>query len=278
MQPSDSDVALITGGGRGLGRVFARALAGTGMRVAVAARSRDQLEETVRLVRAGGHPAIAVQADVTDEAAVEAMVAAVEAQLGPIGLLVNNAGAGPPFGPTWEQDAGEWWRTVEVNLKGPLLCARSVLRGMIQRRRGRIINVASGAGTRSIPYMSAYVTSKTALIRLSEVLADEVRPYGISLFAIQPGTVRTAMAEELLRSESGKRWLPWFQEIFDRGHDDPPEAAATLVLYLASGAADALSGRFFAAPGSPAEIRDHVAEIGAGDLHLLRVRYRDSQI
>jgi NAD(P)-dependent dehydrogenase (short-subunit alcohol dehydrogenase family) len=251
------------------------ALARNGMRVAVVARSVDQLDETVRLIHAEGHAAIAVPTDITDPAAVAAMVDTVEAQLGPVDLLVNNAGAGPPFGPTWVQDDGQWWRTVEINLRGPLLCSNAVLRGMIQRRRGRIINVASGAAARSVPYMSAYVTSKAALIRLTEVLADEARPYGVSLFAIQPGTVRTAMAEELLQSESGKRWLPWFQKIFDDGLDDPPEAGAELVVYLASGAADALSGRFFAAPGSPADIRDHVDEISSQDLHVMRVRFLD---
>ena len=106
-----------------------------------------------------------------------------------------------------------------------------------------------------------------------EVLADEVRQYGISLFAIQPGTVRTAMAEELLQSEAGKRWLPWLQKIFDEGRDDPPEAGAELVLYLASGAADVLSGRFFAAPGSPADIDSHADEILKRDLNMLRMRF-----
>ncbi len=261
-------VALVTGGGCGLGRAFAVALARNGMRVAVAARSANQLEETVELIRSEGHEAISVPTDVTLKAAVETMIDTVEAELGPVDLLVNSAGAGTPFGPTWELDAEEWWRTLETNVKGPLLCCNAVLHGMTERRRGRIINVASGAGTRSIQYMSAYVTSKAALIRFTEVLADEVREHGVSLFAIQPGTVRTAMAEELMQSEAGEQWLPWFKNIFDEGRDDPPEAGAELVLYLASGEADALSGRFFSAPGIPAEIR-------ARDLHVLRMRFLD---
>jgi len=274
MRRLEPGVALVAGGGRGLGRAFAVALAQNGMRVAVAARSADQLAETVSLIRAEGHTAIAIQADITDEPSVNSMAETVEARLGPVDLLVNSAGAGPPFGPTWELDAGQWWRTVEINLKGPLLCCNAVLPGMTRRRRGRIVNVASGAGARSIPYMSAYVTSKAALIRLTEVLADEARPCGVSLFAIQPGTVRTAMAEELLQSGAGKRWLPWFGKIFEEGRDDPPEAGVELVLYLASGAADGLSGRFFAAPGSPADILARQDEILAHDLHALRVRFR----
>lgn len=275
MHASHPGVTVVTGGGRGLGRAFALALARQGMRVAVVARSAHQIDETVRLIQSEGGNAIAVPADVTRKADVRAMVETVESKQGPIDLLVNNAGAGPPFGPTWESDPEEWWRTVETNLKGPLLCCHAVLPEMIRRKRGRIINLASAAGTRSVPYMSAYVTSKAALIRFTEVLADEVREHGVSLFSIQPGTVRTAMAEELLRSEAGQRWMPWFKKIFDNGADDSPQAGAELVLYLASGAADALSGRFFIAPGEPADVVRNADEVRARDLHLLRMHYLD---
>jgi NAD(P)-dependent dehydrogenase (short-subunit alcohol dehydrogenase family) len=106
-----------------------------------------------------------------------------------------------------------------------MLCSQAVIPYMIQRRRGRIINVTSGAGTVSVPYMSAYVTAKAALIRLTEVLADELREHRVSVFAIQPGTVRTAMAEELIQSEAGKRWLPWVKKIFDDHREDHPKRA-----------------------------------------------------
>lgn len=268
--------ALVTGGGRGLGREFAIALARQGMDIAAVSRSSNQLDKTIQLIRSEGHNALAVTADITRKEDVQALVKKVEAELGPIDLLVNNAGAGAPFGPTWEIDPEQWWRNIETNLRGPLLCCDAVLPGMIQRRRGRIINVASTAGTRSIPYMSAYVTSKAAVIRFTEVLADELREHGISVFAIQPGTVRTAMAEELLESESGQRWLPWFKSIFDEGRDSSPEAGVELVLYLASGRADALSGRFFVAPGRPADVTKHAEEIRRRDLHVLRVRYLES--
>jgi NAD(P)-dependent dehydrogenase (short-subunit alcohol dehydrogenase family) len=239
-----SSVALVTGGGRGIGRAFALALSKQGWRVAAASRTQAELTETLRLLNAGAD-AIAIQADVTGQRAVESMVATVEEKLGPVDLLVNNAGAGPPFGPLWESGADEWWRNIEVNLKGPMLCSRAVLPGMIERRRGTIINVASGAGTVSIPYLSAYVTAKTALIRLTELLADELRPHGVCVFAIEPGAVRTAMAEQLLQSEEGKRWLPWFQRIFDEGRDVTTQPAEELLLHLASGKAAELSGRFF---------------------------------
>jgi len=184
-------VALVTGGGRGLGRDFAVALAKKGMRVGVASRSVTELSVTLALLHAEGIEAVAIPTDVTDEAAVRKMVSVTEERLGPVDLLINSAGVGAPFGPTWETDSVEWWRNIEVNLKGPMLCCKAVIKGMIDRQRGRIINVASGAGIQSIPYMSAYVTGKAALIRLTEVLADELRQHGVSVFAIQPGTVRT---------------------------------------------------------------------------------------
>jgi NAD(P)-dependent dehydrogenase (short-subunit alcohol dehydrogenase family) len=239
-------VALVTGGGRGIGRAIAVSLARAGVAVAVLARSADQLAETVEAFAAAGGRALACPADVTGRVAVESAVAEVEAKLGPIDLLVNNAGVGGPIGPLAESDPDAWWRCVEVNLRGPLLCCRAVLPGMLARRRGRIVNVASGAGTQAIPYLSAYVTSKAGLIRLTENLAAEVKDAGIRVFAIQPGTVRTAMAESLLNSEEARRWLPWFSQLFEGGQDLPPELAGALVVRLASGQADALSGRFLA--------------------------------
>jgi NAD(P)-dependent dehydrogenase (short-subunit alcohol dehydrogenase family) len=171
--------------------------------------------------RSGGR-ASAFPADVTDAAAVDRAFTEVERALGPIDLLVNNAGVVGPLGPFAESDVGAWWRTLEVNLRGQILCAHRALPGMIARRRGRLINIASGGGTTMLPYFSAYVTSKTALIRFSECLAFEVKPHGIAVFAMGPGTVRTAMSEYSLNSPEGRTWLPWFRDIFDEGRDLPP--------------------------------------------------------
>ena len=217
MKKLTGQVAIVTGGGRGIGKAIALALAKAGCSVAVVARSEDQLAETVRQITQLGSRAISVTADVSDPGAVERMVREVESSLGPVDLLVNNAGLAGPIGPTWETDPDDWWRCLEVNLRGPMLCARAVLPGMIARGGGRIVNVASGAGTFAIPYLGAYVTSKTALIRFTEILALETAPHGIKVFAIEPGTVRTSMAEYALESEEGRRWMPWFGEIFKQG-------------------------------------------------------------
>jgi NAD(P)-dependent dehydrogenase (short-subunit alcohol dehydrogenase family) len=209
----------------------------------VLARSAHQIKETVRLVEAAGGQAMAVPADVTSSAAVRNAFEQIETTLGPVTLLVNNAGDVKPFGPLWETDVEEWWHSLEVNLHGPLLCTRAVLPGMVTRREGRIINVASGAATLSTPYYSSYIASKTALIRFTECLALETRPHNVAFFAISPGTVRTEMTEYSLNSNQGKKWLPWFAKIFEHNIDVPAEHAAQLVVNLAAGRADALSGR-----------------------------------
>ena len=212
-------VAIVTGGGRGIGRAIAIGLARAGASVAVVSRSEDQLAETVSQITELGTGAIAVTAKVSDTAAVDRMVREVEKSLGSVDLLVNNAGLAGPIGPTWETDSDDWWRCLEVNLRGPMLCSRAVLPGMIACGGGRIVNVASGAGTFAIPFLGAYVTSKTALIRFTEILALEAAQHGVKVFAIEPGTVRTAMADYALQSEEGQRWLPWFSELFKRGED-----------------------------------------------------------
>ncbi len=237
-------VAIVTGGGRGIGQSIALGLAIAGASVAIVARTEAEVAEVAGQIGQAAGRSVAIPADVSVPGDVDRMVGEAERTLGPIDLLVNNAGLVGPIGPTWEIDPGEWWRCVEVNLRGPMLCTRAVLPGMVARRRGRIVNVASGAGTRAIPYLGAYVTSKAALIRFTEVLAAEVAGKGVSVFSIQPGTVRTAMAESAMASGAMSRWIPWLQDVFDRGEDVPPDHAARLVLLLCSGRADSLSGRF----------------------------------
>lgn len=264
-------VALVTGSGRGIGRVIAQGLAAAGARVALLARSADELDETEGLIAAVGGRARAYPADVTNRDAVRRSIAAIERDLGPVDLLVNNAGISGPAVPAWGADPSEWWRCLEVNLLGPFNCCRLVLPGMVARRRGRIVNVASTSGLQAVPLTSAYSTSKAALIRLTECLAVEVAEAGVSVFAIQPGTVRTAMTEPALRDEASKIWLPWLVETFEKGRDVPPEEAARLVLFLASGRADALSGRFFDVADDAEDMVRRAEEVKAKDLYLLRM-------
>jgi len=251
-------VALVTGGGRGIGANIARELAEAGMRVAVAARTREQVEQV-----AGEVGGLALEVDVADEASVDRMVADTERALGPIDLLVNNAGIGgrSDGSPIWEEDAAEWWRVFEVNMLGAYLCCRRVARGMAERGGGRIVNVGSGGAylpvTAGRVGSSAYGPSKAALYRFGEVLAGQLEQHRIAVFTISPGLVRTALTERLGDD------APW----------TPPSLAPRLVRALASGGADRLAGRYIHAEHD--DVEDLIAradEIARDDLNAIRLR------
>ena len=152
-------------------------------------------------------------------------------------------------------------------------CSVPGLPGMISRRKGRIINVASSAIP--VAYFSGYATSKAALVRFTETIAAEVRPHGISMFAVGPGTVRTQMAEHSLRSPDGQKWLPWFKRIFDEGLDVPVERPSRLVLELASGSAGSLSGRFISIWDDLDFLLRNTKRIEERNLYSLRVQTLD---
>jgi NAD(P)-dependent dehydrogenase (short-subunit alcohol dehydrogenase family) len=267
----DGQVALVTGAGRGIGRTIALALSDAGAAVAVCARSEVDVTGVAGEIADRRGRALAIRCDVTDRREVEGMVATVEEAIGPVDLLVSNAGQFGPVGPLAVTDPDEWWQTLEVNLRGPLYCARAVLPGMLARGHGRVVNVCGGVGFAAIPMLSAYVVSKTALYRLSENLAAETRGHGVTVFAIDPGLVRTAISESAL--SCGEPSIEqWFTGAFANQDDVSAESAATLVVYLASGAADVLSGRNIDVSDDLAQMIARATEIEERDLYVLRER------
>jgi NAD(P)-dependent dehydrogenase (short-subunit alcohol dehydrogenase family) len=272
----EDQVVLVTGGGRGLGRAFALALVEAGAAVAVASRTDAELHEVVERIAQAGGRALAVQADVSKPDDVARMVTTVEKQLGPIGLLVNNAGVFRAAGDAVVIEEDAWWREVEINLRGPFLCTRAVLPGMIARRRGRIINLASGAGLGPIPGFTAYCTSKAALIRLSEILALETQSSGIAVFAIDPGTVRTPMNDHFVSDPLISQRAPgaqaWMRQLFADGNDAPIERSVNLVLRLASGEADALSGCMISIEDDLGDMVRRAEAVKRDELYVLRRR------
>jgi NAD(P)-dependent dehydrogenase (short-subunit alcohol dehydrogenase family) len=263
---------IVTGGGRGLGRQIAVSLGAAGAAVAVVARSGDEVAATAEAVTAAGGRALSFALDVTDAQAVRRMVTDVERLLGPVDLLVANAAVVTPLGPAWEADAEEWWRTLEINLRGPYLCAHAVLPAMTARGGGRIVNVVSQAGLQPVPFGSAYCTSKAALIRLTEALAIEAGPHGVSVFAIEPGWVTTAMTGYLTRSEAGRRWIPGLSRMDGTPAHVSPTRAADLVLALASGQADSLSGRYLTVFDDLDGLVRRADQIHDDDLQTMRLR------
>jgi NAD(P)-dependent dehydrogenase (short-subunit alcohol dehydrogenase family) len=249
----EGQVALVTGGGRGIGASVARELASAGMRVAVSARSADQVESVAQEL--GG---LAVAADVSKREDVESMVARVERELGPIDLLVANAGVAIWEKSAWELDPADWWHVLEVNVLGVYLCCRTVIPGMIERGRGRIVITASGAAYLPGSTSTAYSSSKAAVTRFGETLARQLEQHGIPVFPISPGLVRTEMTEGVFSDDA-----PW----------TAPEAAPNLVRALASGRFDALSGRYLHAEHDPPEeLEQRIDAILRDDLNAIRLR------
>lgn len=256
-------VALVTGAGRGLGREIAVALARAGKRVGLLGRTRTTLEETLRACVLAGVKSVAVPADVTREAAVRGAVTTVEHDLGPVDLLVNNAGLIDPAEVVpWEADPAAWWSVVETNLRGPFLVCRAVMPGMVERESGRVVNVNSGMGARGVPEYSAYSVSKAALARLTECLAAPAAHAGVRVFDVSPGLVRTDMTAGMpvWSHLAASEW-------------NPAEGMVETVLRIAAGDLDALSGRFVHASKDDLDVLAGCAEqVQESDARVLRLR------
>jgi NAD(P)-dependent dehydrogenase (short-subunit alcohol dehydrogenase family) len=270
--------AVVTGGGRNIGRAIAQELARAGAKVAVFARSGDEIDETVRLIQQEGGEALAVQVDVTDAEGIDQAVAEVRLQFGSVDILVNNAGGLGSIGPLWHEDfdAEEWWRVVEVNLRGPFVCSRSVLPEMVARNKGCIINIGSGIGAMKFAHYDAYAVSKAGLTKLSENLAEAVKDFGVKVFTLDPGLVRTEWHDSNLEKGVYDKWLgPVVRQWFDDGVDVPPTRAAEMARRLASGEADTLTGCYLTFADDLSALVANAAEIQDKELYTLRLRTPD---
>ena len=200
-------VALVTGGGRGIGRAAATALAARNAAVGVLARTREEIEAVAQAIRAGGGRALPVVCDVRSEEQVAAAFDAVERELGPVDIVVNNAGE-LLLKPLAETGLDEWRSVLEVNLTGAFIVAREAMRRM-SRRPGRIINVGSLAGRRGYPEQGAYCASKHGLVGLTKVMAIEGQPLGIRVHLVSPGGVLTDLSAGLraARKDDPSLWM-----------------------------------------------------------------------
>jgi len=188
----DGMTALVTGAGRGIGRAVALAIADAGARVALAARTAEQIDAVAQEIADAGGEALPVAVDVSDEAAVGDLFARIGTHLGPVDILVNNAGVGI-YGPLAEFAAADFDRVLAVNLRGTFLCCREAMRMMMPRRSGTIINVSSVVGFKGYPNQAAYAASKHGIMGLTKSLAAEAVEPGIRVSAILPGGVDTEM-------------------------------------------------------------------------------------
>lgn len=228
--------ALVTGGGRGIGRQTALALAGDGHQVVVTGRSEADLRGTVALIEARGGTALAVPGDVADRDSMRAVAEAAHRTLRTIDVLVNNAGSPGQFVPLLDMDAEVLAATFATNVFGPFHLCQAVVPGMVDRGRGYVVNMNSMQASRAMPGGVAYGASKAALMRVTDTLAQELAGSGVVVFDVSPGLVRTEMMEtpglaEVVAEFPESEWLP-------------AERAAHTICALVSGRYDALSGRF----------------------------------
>lgn len=250
MAVCEGQVALVTGAGRGFGRAIAERLAAEGARVALLSRSSGQLEEVARAIRAAGGKALAIPCDVTDPASVDRAVGTAENKLGPVDLLVNNAGVPGPFGPIWVVDPDEWWHAQMVHIRAPMLFLHRILPGMIGRNRGRAICVSAIASRMVAPSLSAYCTGKIAQNRIVAEAAAELVGTNVAVFAIDPGFAVTQLARDTASDPMARKY---FRSLVERIASHPHEAGtdpdlarcAQRCVDLASGRYDALSGNYY---------------------------------
>ncbi len=264
-------VSMVTGAGRGIGREIALAQAREGAAVALFARSAHEIEAVAQEIIAVGGRATAEAVDLVDLPAVIAAVERAATVLGPIDLLMNNAGSFVGLGPVWEVDPAAWWHDIEVNLRGTFNCCRAVVGGMRERGHGRVVNMVGGGAANSFPNGSGYAVSKSGLMRFTECLSDELADSGVLAFAMDPGLVRTRMTELQLSSDAGRRWTPHIEGMFRDNIDVSPTLAARLAVDLAAGRFDRLRGRLIKAADDLDAIAAATDGIVAGDLRMLRI-------
>ncbi len=259
-------VVLVTGASRGLGRAIARAFAGEGARVALVSTSAAGVKQVADEIAAAGGQALPLEGDVSSEPDVRRCVSQAEGTLGPIAVLVNNAGITGPTAPVTEVKLADWERVLAVNLTGVFLCSREVLRGMIARRStaaappqpglaqqhqsaGAIINISSIAGKISYPLRTPYASAKWAVVGLTLTMAEEVGRYGIRVNCICPGPVAGKLLDEVVAVRAQAMGLPVeavrqkFVGFTMLKRMVRPEDVAGTALFLASDAAASITGQ-----------------------------------
>ena len=265
-------VAIITGAGKGIGRGIARAYASEGAKLVLVSRTLAQVEDAANEARAAGAEASAIAVDVASPDDVRRMVEHTLERYSRVDVLVNNAAILGPVGPLHLNDAEHWAQAININVTGLMLCCHAVLPHMIGQGGGKIINLSGAGVTRASETISAYGTSKAAVVRLTETLALEMLPHNVSVNALGPGQIDTDLLDPMASEDSLIE--PAMGAMVRRtksGRGAPLEEAAALAVWLASDASDGLSGRLISATQDDwRELGPRIPQIMASDLYTLR--------
>ena len=274
MAELEGKTALITGAGRGIGQAIALAYAREGARLSLGARSVSELEETADECRKLDAEVLITPTDVTDVSQVEGLIAATVERYSTIDILVNNAGIAGPVGVLQDNDLDAWINTVQTNLIGVYLCCRAVVPVMKRQNAGRIVNLSGAGAANAWANMSAYCSSKAAVVRLTEVLALELADTKITVNALGPGSVHTRMWDGMTE-DAAKAGADLIHEVGLRvtsGGGASIDRCADLAVWLAGSGADGLSGRIISAFNDDFEyLTPRIPEIMASDLYTMRV-------
>jgi len=269
--------ALITGASRGFGLAVAREFASEGADVTMCGRDAAALVQAREsVVEAARARVLALPADVTEPESLANLVATSEAELGPLDILVSNAGVYGPKGPIHEVDWTEWVEAISINLMGTVLACRAVLPSLIRsgrQRRGKIILLSGGGATKPLPNLSAYAASKAAVVRFGETLAEEVRSLGVDVNAVAPGALNTRLLEEVLEAGPERVGRAFYEQSLKQKAEGgtPLEQGAALCVFLASPASDGITGRLISAVWDPWEtLPERAAEMSDSDVFTLR--------
>ena len=272
----DGRCAVVTGASQGLGEAIAEAYVAAGASVMLCARSVAPLTEVGERLRATAGPGQRVEimaCDVSKTAEVDALVEAATARLGGIDVLVNNAGVYGPMGPLDEVDWQEWVDATLINIVGTVYPCRAVIPAMRARGGGKIVNLSGGGATNPMPRVTAYATSKAAVVRFTESMALELRDDRIDVNAVAPGALATRLLDQAVDAgpdKVGAEFHARMIKIRDQG-GTPLSKGANLCVYLGSTASDGVTGRLLSAVWDPwATLSDHAAELDRSDIYTLR--------